>query len=94
MQHNQIPPTINLEKPDPDCDLDYVPEVGRAAQIGARRVQLHCIWIEEFAFGVAAGKLIRHFNGDVACYVSTAGESQTPAYHRLRVFYSSFCVSR
>ncbi|HLK06371.1 MAG TPA: beta-ketoacyl-[acyl-carrier-protein] synthase family protein, partial [Candidatus Angelobacter sp.] len=25
MQHNQIPPTINLEKPDPDCDLDYVP---------------------------------------------------------------------
>ncbi len=33
MQHNQIPPTINLEKPDPDCDLDYVPEVGRSAQI-------------------------------------------------------------
>jgi 3-oxoacyl-[acyl-carrier-protein] synthase II len=33
MQHNQIPPTINLEKPDPDCDLDYVPEVGRTAQI-------------------------------------------------------------
>jgi 3-oxoacyl-[acyl-carrier-protein] synthase II len=33
MQHNQLPPTINLEKPDPDCDLDYVPEVGRAAQI-------------------------------------------------------------
>src|SRR5256886_1509271 len=33
MQHNQIPPTINLEKPDPDCDLDYVPEAGRAAQI-------------------------------------------------------------
>src|SRR5580765_5912738 len=33
MQHNQLPPTINLEKPDPDCDLDYVPDVGRAAQI-------------------------------------------------------------
>jgi 3-oxoacyl-[acyl-carrier-protein] synthase II len=33
MQHNQIPPTINLEKPDPDCDLDYVPEVGRTARI-------------------------------------------------------------
>jgi 3-oxoacyl-[acyl-carrier-protein] synthase II len=33
MQHNQLPPTINLEKPDPDCDLDYVPEVGRSAQI-------------------------------------------------------------
>jgi 3-oxoacyl-[acyl-carrier-protein] synthase II len=33
MKHSQIPPTINLEKPDPACDLDYVPEAGRAAQI-------------------------------------------------------------
>jgi 3-oxoacyl-[acyl-carrier-protein] synthase II len=29
MIHSQIPPTINLEKPDPDCDLDYVPAPGR-----------------------------------------------------------------
>ena len=29
MQNGQIPPTINLETPDPECDLDYVPEVGR-----------------------------------------------------------------
>ena len=29
MQHGQIPPTINLETPDPECDLDYVPEAGR-----------------------------------------------------------------
>jgi 3-oxoacyl-[acyl-carrier-protein] synthase II len=33
MQHNQVPPTINLEKPDPDCDLDYVPDAGRKAEI-------------------------------------------------------------
>jgi 3-oxoacyl-[acyl-carrier-protein] synthase II len=33
MKHNQIPPTINLENPDPNCDLDYVPVAGRAIQI-------------------------------------------------------------
>ncbi len=33
MTHQQIPPTINLEKPDPDCDLDYVPEAGRKTSI-------------------------------------------------------------
>ncbi len=33
MHHRQIPPTINLEVPDPDCDLDYVPQAGRSAEI-------------------------------------------------------------
>ena len=28
-----IPPTINLEYPDPDCDLDYVPATKRARPI-------------------------------------------------------------
>src|SRR5205807_1898611 len=33
MEHRQIPPTINLENPDPECNLDYVPEPGRKAEI-------------------------------------------------------------
>ena len=33
MQRGQIAPTINLETPDPECDLDYVPEAGRKAAI-------------------------------------------------------------
>jgi 3-oxoacyl-[acyl-carrier-protein] synthase II len=33
MREGRIPPTINLEKPDPHCDLDYVPDLGRPAQI-------------------------------------------------------------
>jgi 3-oxoacyl-[acyl-carrier-protein] synthase II len=33
MKHNLLPPTINLEIPDPDCDLDYVPQPGRRVEI-------------------------------------------------------------
>jgi len=33
MQTGKIPPTINVENPDPECDLDYVPEAGRRAEI-------------------------------------------------------------
>jgi 3-oxoacyl-[acyl-carrier-protein] synthase II len=33
MQTNKIPPTINLDEPDPDCDLDYVPNQYREADV-------------------------------------------------------------
>jgi 3-oxoacyl-[acyl-carrier-protein] synthase II len=39
LRHGLIPPTINLLTPDPECDLDYVPDKARVARI--RRVLLN-----------------------------------------------------
>lgn len=33
IEHGVIPPTINYEHPDPECDLDYVPNVPRRAKV-------------------------------------------------------------
>jgi 3-oxoacyl-[acyl-carrier-protein] synthase II len=33
MQRGLVPPTINYEQPDPDCDLDYVPNKARRARV-------------------------------------------------------------
>jgi 3-oxoacyl-[acyl-carrier-protein] synthase II len=51
MHHGQIPPTINLEKPDPDCDLDYVPDAGR--KVAIEHAACNCI-----AFGSKNSALV------------------------------------
>jgi len=33
VKHNAIPPTINFEEPDPDCDIDCVPNVSRRQEV-------------------------------------------------------------
>jgi 3-oxoacyl-[acyl-carrier-protein] synthase II len=33
IHHGILPPTINYEKPDPDCDLDYIPNVARKQDV-------------------------------------------------------------
>ena len=45
MQHNVIPPTAHLTKPDPQCDLDYVPNTARSG------VTLNAVMSNSFAFG-------------------------------------------
>jgi 3-oxoacyl-[acyl-carrier-protein] synthase II len=52
-----IPPTINLDNPDPECDLDYVP-------YKARKKQVRCAMTNSFGFGGTNASLVfRKFTG-------------------------------
>jgi 3-oxoacyl-[acyl-carrier-protein] synthase II len=41
--HGVIPPTINLETPDPECDLDYVPATARRARVLRALINAHAM---------------------------------------------------
>jgi 3-oxoacyl-[acyl-carrier-protein] synthase II len=57
LRHQIMTPTINYEFPDPDCDLDYVPNVSRPAEI------VHAM-TNSFGFGGTNGCLLfRRFEG-------------------------------
>lgn len=51
MRDGIIPPTINQSTPDPDCDLDYVPNV-------ARKAELNAVMSNSFGFGGTNGSVI------------------------------------
>jgi 3-oxoacyl-[acyl-carrier-protein] synthase II len=52
MKHQTIPPTAHLRVPDPECDLDYVPNTGRTG------VRVKSIMSNSFAFGGTNAVLI------------------------------------
>ncbi|HEX7654099.1 MAG TPA: beta-ketoacyl-ACP synthase II, partial [Verrucomicrobiae bacterium] len=57
IKHGIVPPTINLDNPDPECDLDYVPKV-------AREMQVNAIVNNSFGFGGHNSTLVaKKFNG-------------------------------
>jgi 3-oxoacyl-[acyl-carrier-protein] synthase II len=51
LEEGVIPPTINLDNPDPDCDLDYVPHE-------ARKASIKTVLSNSFGFGGTNGSLI------------------------------------
>jgi 3-oxoacyl-[acyl-carrier-protein] synthase II len=44
LEHQVVPPTINYENPDPECDLDYVPRTPRS-------LHLEAVLSNSFGFG-------------------------------------------
>ncbi len=57
IRDNIVPPTINLDNPDPQCDLDYVPHK-------ARRMKVNCVMSNSFGFGGTNACLIfKRFKG-------------------------------
>jgi 3-oxoacyl-[acyl-carrier-protein] synthase II len=51
MDRGVLPPTINLENPDPECDLDYIPNKARTAHVDV-------VMSNSFGFGGTNASLV------------------------------------
>jgi len=57
VHHQAVPPTVNLDHPDPDCDLDYVPHT-------SRRLKIEYALSNSFGFGgTNAALLFKRYEG-------------------------------
>ncbi len=64
LRYDYLPPTINLDDPDPECDLDYIPHRGRTQRV-------HYVMSNSFGFGgINASLLLGRYES----------ERQVPAY--------------
>jgi len=58
LRDQMVPPTVNYENPDPECDLDYVPN-------GARRTAMQYALSNSFGFGgTNAALLMKRYDGE------------------------------
>ena len=80
IRDNVLPPTTNLHNPDPECDLDYVPNQARKAQVDV-------VLSNSFGFG---DRTIRSLSSDSnSCLVACDGVCthriapvEAPSIHR------------
>jgi 3-oxoacyl-[acyl-carrier-protein] synthase II len=76
LEHQFIPPTVNLTEPDPECDLDYVAGEGRS-------VSMRRALINSFGFG-GKNVVLALSSVDAAVAYGAAGHSEwTDAHHQL-----------
>ena len=75
IQTGMVPPTVNYEFPDPDCDLDYVPNTARRQHVGTALVMASGFG------GIHSGALLRRSGTGQAALssrrLSAAGEVST-----------------